>query len=45
MSKNIVEMKEIIEKYANMVYRIALTRTKSIENAEDIFQDVFMKLS
>ena len=45
MSKNIVEMKEIIEKYADMVYRIALTRTKSIENAEDIFQDVFMKLS
>ena len=45
MSKNLSEMKEIIEKYSDMVYRIALTRTKSIENAEDIFQEVFMKLS
>lgn len=45
MSKNIVEMKEIIEKYSNTVYRVALTRTKSIENAEDIFQEVFLKLS
>lgn len=45
MSKNLVEVKEIIEKYSDMVYRIALTRTKSIENAEDIFQEVFMKLS
>lgn len=45
MAKNIVEVKEIIEKYSDMVYRIALTRTKSIENAEDIFQEVFMKLS
>ena len=45
MSKNLSEIKEIIEKYSDMVYRIALTRTKSIENAEDIFQEVFMKLS
>lgn len=28
-----------------MVYRIALTRTGCIENAEDIFQDVFIKFS
>jgi len=28
-----------------MVYRLALSRTKSIESAEDIFQDVFLKLS
>ena len=45
MSKNLVEIKEIIEKYSDTVYRIALTRTKSIENAEDIFQEVFLKLS
>lgn len=36
---------EIIEKYADMVYRIALTRCGTVENAEDIFQDVFMKYS
>ena len=28
-----------------MVYRLALSRTRSIESAEDIFQEVFMKLS
>ena len=39
------KIKEIIEKYSDMVYRIALTRCGCIENAEDIFQDVFIKLS
>lgn len=39
-----MEMQEIIEKYADMVYRIALTRTGIVENAEDIFQEVFLKL-
>ena len=34
-----------IEKYSNMVYRLALARCGSIENAEDIFQEVFLKLS
>ena len=38
-------IKEIIEKYADMVYRIALTRCGTVENAEDIFQDVFVKFS
>lgn len=35
----------MIEKYSDMVYRLALTRTKSKENSEDIFQDVFFRLS
>ncbi len=39
------DINEIIEKYSDMVYRIALTRTGCIENAEDIFQDVFIKFS
>ncbi len=39
------KVEEIIEKYADTVYRIALTRCKTIENAEDIFQDVFIKYS
>lgn len=36
---------QVIEKYSDMVYRIALTRCGSIENAEDVFQDVFVKYS
>ena len=39
------DINEIIEKYSDMVYRIARTRTGCIENAEDIFQDVFIKFS
>lgn len=38
-------IKEAIYKYSDMVYKIALTRTGTIENAEDIFQEVFIKLS
>ncbi len=38
-------IKQIIEKYSDMVYRVALTRCGCIENAEDIFQEVFMKFS
>jgi RNA polymerase sigma-70 factor (ECF subfamily) len=40
-----VDIKETIEKYADLVYRIALTRSGTIENAEDIFQEVFIKYS
>ena len=38
-------VKDVIEKYSDMVYRIALTRSGTIENAEDIFQEVFIKFS
>ena len=38
-------VKDVIEKYSDMVYRIALTRTGIIENAEDVFQEVFIKFS
>lgn len=34
-----------IKDYSDMVYRIALTRTGTKENAEDIFQEVFLKYS
>lgn len=40
-----IYIKNIIEKYADMVYRIALTRCGTIENAEDIFQEVFLRYS
>lgn len=35
---------EIADKYIDTVYRLALSRTKSREHAEDISQDVFVKL-
>jgi len=38
-------MEEVIRKYSDMVYRIALTRCRVVENAEDIFQEVFLKFS
>ena len=38
-------MKEIIDNYSDMVYKVALTRCGTVENAEDVFQNVFMKLS
>ena len=41
----IKSVEEAIEKYSDTVYRIALTRTGKIENAEDIFQEVFLKYS
>lgn len=36
---------EVIRYYSPMVYRIALTKTKSSHDADDIFQDVFLKLA
>jgi len=37
-------LEEIVEKYADMVYRLALARTNSKQNAEDVFQEVFFRL-
>lgn len=41
----LANIERVIEKYSDMVYRIALTRTGTKENAEDIYQDVFLKYS
>lgn len=38
-------IEQIIEKYADMVYRLALSRTRNIENSQDVFQEVFYRLS
>lgn len=38
-------LKDIIDNYSDMVYKVALTRCGNVENAEDVFQNVFMKLS
>ena len=36
------EKQEIVKKYFNTVYRLAFTRTKNKEFAEDVCQDVFL---
>ncbi|MDR3277454.1 MAG: sigma-70 family RNA polymerase sigma factor, partial [Oscillospiraceae bacterium] len=35
---------EIVDKYADMVFRIAFSQTKNRADADDVFQDVFLKL-
>ena len=35
---------EIVDKYADMVFRIAFTHTKNRTDADDVFQEVFLKL-
>jgi len=41
----LANIERVIGEYSDMVYRIALTRTGTKENAEDIFQEVFLKYS
>ena len=36
------EIENIIDRYQNMVYGLALTRTGSVHDAEDVFQEVFL---
>lgn len=36
---------EVVRYYSPMIYRIALTKTKSSHDADDIFQEVFLKLA
>lgn len=38
-------IEKIIDKYSSMVYKLAYSRTKNIEESEDIYQNVFLKLS
>lgn len=33
----------IVNKYSNMVYKLAFARTRCEENADDIFQEVFLR--
>ena len=37
------EPEEIVEKYGDMVYRLAFSLTKNKEDAEDVSQEVFIK--
>ena len=34
---------EVIDKYSNMVYRLALAQMRNKQDAEDVFQDVFLR--
>ncbi|OPJ66116.1 RNA polymerase sigma factor [Clostridium chromiireducens] len=34
---------EVLTKYSDMVYKLALSRTRTIANAEDVFQEVFLR--
>lgn len=34
---------DIVSRYSDMVYRLALARTKNQADAEDVFQDVFVR--
>jgi len=43
-SKN-TYLEKMIDKYSDMVYRLAMTRTGKKENSEDVFQEVFLRLS
>lgn len=38
------DVEKFVKKYADLVYRVAYTMLKNEADAEDIFQDVFMKL-
>lgn len=38
-------IKEMLDKYSDMVYRIALTRCKNKDAAEDVYQTVFLRYS
>lgn len=35
----------LVDKYADMVYRLAISRTRDRDSSEDIFQEVFLRLS
>lgn len=37
-------MEDIIEKYSDMVLRLALNQTRNRANADDIYQEVFLRL-
>lgn len=38
-------LEETIEKYSNMVYRLAMARTRNVDTSEDVYQEVFLRLA
>ncbi|MCD8180089.1 MAG: sigma-70 family RNA polymerase sigma factor [Firmicutes bacterium] len=43
-SRTDISSDEIIRKYFNMVYRLALSQSRNVSIAEDVTQDVFLRL-
>ena len=41
---NKITAEEVIDRYADMVYRLALLQVKNRPDADDIFQEVFVRL-
>lgn len=41
---NKITAEEVIDRYADMVYRLALLQVKNRSDADDIFQEVFVRL-
>lgn len=39
-----VDVEQAVRQYADMVYRVAISNTKVPQDAEDVFQEVFVKL-
>jgi RNA polymerase sigma-70 factor (ECF subfamily) len=35
----------LVDKYSNLVYRLAMSRTKNRDLSEDVYQEVFLRLS
>lgn len=44
LHKDQAERERIVEKFADIVWRVALSRTGREEAAEEVFQDVFLRL-
>lgn len=44
MIKESISIDDIISTYGNMVYRLAFSRTRNKSDADDIFQEVFLRL-
>lgn len=38
------QINDVLTRYSNMVYRLALSRTRNIADAEDVLQEVFLRL-
>lgn len=38
-------LEKLVEKYSNMVYRLAIARTGNKEKSEDVYQEVFLRLA
>lgn len=39
-----IDMEEAVEQYADMVYRISMTITRNESDAQDVFQETFLRL-